>query len=72
MKSILLATAAATAVMGCATSVSTNGESTLEPTAQEAPGVYQDGDEYVYQQAFMPRETVEIDLSKTAMFVTDP
>jgi len=27
---------------------------------------------YVYQQGFMPRETVEIDLSKTAMFVTDP
>lgn len=27
---------------------------------------------YVYQQDFMPRETVEIDLAKTAMFVTDP
>ena len=28
--------------------------------------------DYVYKQDFMPRETVEIDLSKTAMFVTDP
>ena len=27
---------------------------------------------YVYKQKFMPRETVEIDLAKTAMFVTDP
>jgi nicotinamidase-related amidase len=27
---------------------------------------------YVYQQEFMPKETVEIDLAKTAMFVTDP
>ena len=27
---------------------------------------------YVYQQEFMPRETVEIDLATTAMFVTDP
>jgi nicotinamidase-related amidase len=31
-----------------------------------------DSDEYVYKQRFMPRETVKIDLSKTAMFVTDP
>jgi hypothetical protein len=31
-----------------------------------------DSDEYVYKQNFMPRETVEIDLAKTAMFVTDP
>jgi nicotinamidase-related amidase len=31
-----------------------------------------DSDNYVYKQAFMPKETVEIDLSKTAMFVTDP
>jgi nicotinamidase-related amidase len=31
-----------------------------------------DPDDYVYKQSFMPRETVEIDLSKTAMFVTDP
>ena len=31
-----------------------------------------DSDEYVYKQSFMPRETVEIDLAKTAMFVTDP
>jgi nicotinamidase-related amidase len=31
-----------------------------------------DSDEYVYKQSFMPRETVKIDLSKTAMFVTDP
>jgi nicotinamidase-related amidase len=29
-------------------------------------------DDYVYKQGFMPRETVEIDLEKTAMFVTDP
>ncbi len=29
-------------------------------------------EDYVYKQEFMPRETVEIDLSKTAMFVTDP
>ena len=29
-------------------------------------------DEYVYKQSFMPRETVEIDLEKTALFVTDP
>jgi len=27
---------------------------------------------YVYKQKFMPRETVEIDLATTAMFVTDP
>ncbi len=31
-----------------------------------------DSDEYVYKQSFMPRETVEIDLATTAMFVTDP
>ena len=31
-----------------------------------------DSDAYVYKQSFMPRETVEIDLSKTALFVTDP
>jgi nicotinamidase-related amidase len=31
-----------------------------------------DSDEYVYEQGFMPRETVKIDLSKTALFVTDP
>jgi nicotinamidase-related amidase len=31
-----------------------------------------DSHEYVYKQDFMPRETVKIDLSKTAMFVTDP
>jgi hypothetical protein len=28
--------------------------------------------DYVYKQGFMPRQTVEIDLSKTAFFVTDP
>ena len=27
---------------------------------------------YVYKQSFMPKETVKIDLKKTAMFVTDP
>jgi nicotinamidase-related amidase len=32
----------------------------------------QPGSDYVYQQKFMPKETVEIDLAKTAMFVTDP
>jgi nicotinamidase-related amidase len=31
-----------------------------------------DSGDYVYKQSFMPRETVKIDLSKTAMFVTDP
>ena len=31
-----------------------------------------DADDYVYKQSFMPRETVKLDLSKTAMFVTDP
>ena len=29
-------------------------------------------EDYVYKQKFMPKETVEIDLAKTAMFVTDP
>ncbi len=28
--------------------------------------------DYVYKQSFMPKETVKIDLKKTAMFVTDP
>jgi len=28
--------------------------------------------DYVYKQKFMPTETMEIDLSKTAFFVTDP
>ena len=31
-----------------------------------------ESDKYVYKQGFMPLETVELDLSKTAMFVTDP
>jgi nicotinamidase-related amidase len=31
-----------------------------------------DSHDYVYKQGFMPTETVEIDLSKTAFFVTDP
>ena len=31
-----------------------------------------DSGDYVYKQKFMPRTTVEIDLSKTALFVTDP
>ena len=31
-----------------------------------------DSDEYVYKQSFMPRETVEIDLATTGLFVTDP
>ena len=29
-------------------------------------------DDYVYKQKFMPKETVEIDLATTALFVTDP
>ncbi len=29
-------------------------------------------DNYVYKQTFMPKEKVEINLAKTAMFVTDP
>ena len=33
---------------------------------------YADSDDYVYKQSFMPRETVKLDLKKTAMFVTDP
>jgi len=32
----------------------------------------EDATKYVYKQGFMPLETVELDLSKTAMFVTDP
>jgi nicotinamidase-related amidase len=31
-----------------------------------------DADDYVYQQDFMPKETVKIELATTAMFVTDP
>jgi nicotinamidase-related amidase len=31
-----------------------------------------DTGDYVYKQSFMPKETVEIDLATTAMFVTDP
>ena len=31
-----------------------------------------DSGDYVYKQGFMPRETVEIDLASTALFVTDP
>eukprot|EP00978_Attheya_sp_CCMP212_P048984 scaffold599563_cov130-Attheya_sp.AAC.1 len=27
---------------------------------------------YVYKQDFLPRETVEFDLKKTGMFITDP
>lgn len=33
---------------------------------------YAESGDYIYAQGFMPRETVEIDLAKTAMFVTDP
>ena len=33
---------------------------------------YANAGDYVYKQKFMPKETVEIDLAKTAMFVTDP
>jgi nicotinamidase-related amidase len=35
-------------------------------------GAADESGNYVYKQGFMPTETVEIDLSKTAMFVTDP
>ena len=31
-----------------------------------------DPGDYVYKQTWMPKETVKIDLSKTAFFVTDP
>ncbi len=31
-----------------------------------------DSNDYVYKQAFMPIQTMELDLSKTAFFVTDP
>lgn len=30
------------------------------------------GSKYVYQQKFIPRQIIEIDLSKTAIFITDP
>jgi nicotinamidase-related amidase len=36
------------------------------------PGLGHSAENYVYQQKFMPKETVQIDLAKTAMFVTDP
>jgi nicotinamidase-related amidase len=35
-------------------------------------GAANEAGNYVYKQGFMPKETVEIDLSKTALFVTDP
>jgi nicotinamidase-related amidase len=35
-------------------------------------GAADESGNYVYKQGFMPKETVEIDLSKTALFVTDP
>jgi nicotinamidase-related amidase len=35
-------------------------------------GATDESGNYVYKQGFMPKETVEIDLSKTALFVTDP
>ena len=31
-----------------------------------------DKGDYVYKQKFMPTQTMELDLSKTAFFVTDP
>jgi nicotinamidase-related amidase len=46
-------------------------QSTQSSFPAAEPAVTDEGD-YVYRQDFMPRETVEIDLSKTAMFVTDP
>jgi nicotinamidase-related amidase len=33
---------------------------------------YAESGDYVYKQTWMPKGTVEIDLSKTALFVTDP
>jgi nicotinamidase-related amidase len=53
---------------GCA-GVTSSAESSEGSMTAQVPIV--EGD-YVYEQEFMPRETVEIDLSKTAMFVTDP
>jgi nicotinamidase-related amidase len=38
--------------------------------ANEKLGITANG--YVYQQRFMPTETLEIDLDKTAIFITDP
>ena len=46
------------------------GQSAELPDSDMKHGVTPHG--YVYQQEFMPRETVEIDLATTAMFVTDP
>jgi nicotinamidase-related amidase len=46
------------------------GHSAELPDSDMKDGITPQG--YVYQQRFMPRETVEIDLAKTAMFVTDP
>jgi nicotinamidase-related amidase len=45
---------------------------TLVGVAVYANTAAADSDEYVYKQSFMPRETVKIDLSITALFVTDP
>ena len=36
------------------------------------PSLGHSAENYVYQQKFMPTETVQIDLAKTALFVTDP
>ncbi len=33
---------------------------------------YAEPGDYIYKQKWMPKETVKIDLSKTALFVTDP
>ncbi len=46
------------------------GHSAELPNTDMKHGVTPHG--YVYQQEFMPRETVEIDLATTAIFVTDP
>ena len=45
---------------------------TLVGVAVYANTAAADSGDYVYKQSFMPKETVEIDLSTTALFVTDP
>jgi len=45
---------------------------TLFSTAAYVNTAAAESGDYVYKQSFMPRETVEIDLSTTALFVTDP
>lgn len=46
------------------------GHSAELPDSDMKRGVTPHG--YVYQQEFMPKETLEIDLERTAIFITDP